>query len=65
MFLGWGFPRLQRFGPWRRTVENQIELDRVIFAEIAERREAADLAERPDVLSRLLLVARRGHGERA
>ena len=35
MLLGWGFPRLQRFGPWRRTVENQVELDRVIFAEIA------------------------------
>ncbi len=56
VFLGWGIPRLQRFGPWRRTVENQIELDRVIFAEIEERRQATDLAERPDVLSRLLQV---------
>lgn len=56
VFLGWGFPRLQRFGPWRRTVENQIELDRVIFAEIDERRRATDLAERSDVLSRLLQV---------
>ena len=35
IFLGWGFPRLQKYGPWRRTIENQVELDRVIFAEIA------------------------------
>jgi cytochrome P450 len=56
VFLGWGFPRLQKFGPWRRTIENQVELDRVIFAEIAERRRASDLADRPDVLSRLLQV---------
>jgi cytochrome P450 len=56
VFLGWGIPRLQRFGPWRRTVENQIELDRVIFAEIEERRRATDLADRSDVLSRLLQV---------
>ncbi len=56
VFLGWGYPALQKFGPWRRTVENQIELDRVIFAEIAERRQASDLADRTDVLSRLLQV---------
>ena len=56
VFLGWGFPRLQRFGPWRRTVANQVELDRVIFAEIAQRRAATDLADRSDVLSRLLRV---------
>ena len=46
VFLGWGFPRLQRYGPWRRTIENQVELDRVIFRVIAERRAATDLAER-------------------
>ena len=56
VFLGWGYPALQKFGPWRRTVENQVELDRVIFAEIAERRQASDLADRTDVLSRLLQV---------
>ncbi|MCW2806191.1 MAG: cytochrome [Marmoricola sp.] len=56
VFLGWGYPRLQKFGPWRRTVENQIELDRVIFSEIDERRRATDLADRSDVLSRLLQV---------
>ncbi len=56
VFLGWGFPRLQKHGPWRRTIENQVELDRVMFGEIAERRRAGDLADRPDVLSRLLQV---------
>lgn len=56
VFLGWGFPRLQRFGPWRRAFENQAALDHVIYAEIAERRRATDLEQRTDVLSRLLLV---------
>jgi cytochrome P450 len=56
VFLGWGFPRLQRLGPWRRAFENQAALDHVIYAEIAERRTATDLATRSDVLSRLLLV---------
>ena len=56
VFLGWGFPRLQKYGPWRRTIENQVELDRVIFRVISERRSAPDVAERSDVLSRLLLV---------
>lgn len=56
VFLGWSIPRLQRVGPWRRTIENQVELDRVIFAEIAERREAPDLEARTDVLSQLLRV---------
>jgi cytochrome P450 len=56
VFLGWGFPRLQRLGPWRRAFENQAALDHVIYAEIAERRTVTDLATRTDVLSRLLLV---------
>jgi cytochrome P450 len=56
VFLGWGFPRLQGFGPWRRAFENQAALDNVIYAEIAQRRQADDLASRTDVLSRLLLV---------
>lgn len=56
ILLGWGYPWLQRFGPWKRTVENQAELDRLMYAEIRERRSAPDLAERTDVLSRLLLV---------
>jgi cytochrome P450 len=56
VFLGWGFPRLQRLGPWRRAFENQAALDHVIYAEIAERRRATDLESRTDVLSQLLLV---------
>src|SRR3954454_251467 len=56
VFLGWGFPRLQKYGPWRRTIENQVELDRVMFRVISERRAASDLADRTDVLSRLLQV---------
>jgi cytochrome P450 len=56
VLLGWGYPKLQRFGPWKRTVENQYALDRLIYAEIRDRRAAPDLAERTDVLSRLLLI---------
>ncbi len=54
ILLGWAYPRLQRLGPWRRTVDNQVELDRLMYAEIRERRTAGDLADRSDVLSRLL-----------
>ncbi|MET3962193.1 cytochrome P450 [Marmoricola sp. OAE513] len=56
VFLGWGFPRLQRLPMMRRAFENQAALDLVIYAEIAERRAASDLEHRTDVLSRLLLV---------
>jgi cytochrome P450 len=56
VLLGWGYPFLQRFGPWRATVQNQRDLDEVMYAEIAERRAAPDLAERGDVLSRLLQI---------
>ena len=56
ILLGWGWPRLQKFGPWKAQVENQRELDRLIYAEINQRRTAPDLAERTDVLSRLILI---------
>ena len=56
VLLGWGYPRLQKLGPWKATIENQRALDEVMYAEIAERRAAPDLAERTDVLSRLLRV---------
>ncbi len=56
VFLGWGIRRLENVGPWRRTIENQEQLDRVIYAEIAERRTAPDLDQRTDVLSTLLRV---------
>jgi cytochrome P450 len=54
ILLGWGWPRLQRLGPWKGQVDNQRELDRLMYAEIAERREAADLHDRTDVLSQLI-----------
>jgi cytochrome P450 len=60
ILLGWAFPRLQRLGPWRRTVENQRELDTLIYAEIDERRLAPDLAARTDVLSRLIRIEEEG-----
>jgi cytochrome P450 len=56
VLLGWGYPFLQRFGPWKATVDNQRRLDEVMYAEIAERRAAPDLADRTDVLSQLLRV---------
>ncbi|WP_082599551.1 cytochrome P450 [Nocardioides sp. Root151] len=56
ILLGWGWPRLQKYGPWKAQVENQRALDRLIYTEIAERRDAPDLAERTDVLSRLILI---------
>jgi len=56
ILLGWAWPKLQRLGPWKATVDNQRELDRLIYAEIRERRQAPDLAARTDVLSRLLQV---------
>ena len=56
ILLGWGYPVLQRFGPWKKVVEVQRQLDALLYAEIAERRRQADLEERTDVLSQLLLV---------
>jgi cytochrome P450 len=52
--LGWFYPKLQQVGPWKRYMSFQTELDRVLYAEIAQRRRADDLADRDDVLSRLL-----------
>ena len=65
ILLGWAYPRLQQLGPWRKTVENQQELDRLMYAEIRERREATDLDERTDVLSRLLRVGAGSDGQAA
>ncbi len=56
ILLAAGHPGLKRIHPWKRTVDNQRELDRVMYAEIAERRGVPDLGERSDVLSRLLRV---------
>jgi cytochrome P450 family 135 len=49
-----GPERIRRFGPFERQMER---VDRMIYAEIKARREAADLDEREDILS-LMLQAR-------
>ncbi len=53
IMLGWSYPRLRRFWPWRRFAAIQRALDRLLYAEIADRR-TADLADRRDMLSLLL-----------
>ncbi|HYP55851.1 MAG TPA: cytochrome P450 [Solirubrobacterales bacterium] len=50
--------RAARLGPLRRRIER---VDRLVYREIAERRRAADLAERDDILS-LLAAARHEDG---
>ncbi|HJQ00019.1 MAG TPA: cytochrome P450 [Jatrophihabitans sp.] len=62
MMLGWFYPRLRSHWPWRRFPEIQRGLDRLLYAEIAERRSAPDLAFRSDVLSRLLRLSSNGEG---
>ncbi|SNR55169.1 Cytochrome P450 [Haloechinothrix alba] len=54
--FGWHSPTLQRFGRWRRGRQALDQVDELLHAEITERRSAADLASRQDVLSRLLAV---------
>jgi cytochrome P450 len=53
-----GPERLAQFGPFQRLHE---QVDELIYAEIAERRRAPDLAEREDILS-MLLSARHDDG---
>jgi len=57
IFMGWLYPALSRFGPWRRFQTLMDATDAVIYAEIAARRRVADLAGRTDVLSKLLAAA--------
>jgi cytochrome P450 family 135 len=54
VLLGWGYPFLQRFGPWKRTADNAYRLDELMYVEIRERRTATDLDRRSDVLSKLI-----------
>lgn len=61
MLLAWSYPRLFKLPPWRGYFKNQQEVDRLLYAEIAERRASNDtssrgLAGRDDVLSRLVRV---------
>jgi cytochrome P450 family 135 len=56
MLLAWSYPKLFALPPWRGYFKNQQSVDELLYAEIAERREAHDLEGRDDVLSRLLRV---------
>ncbi|MGZ4563286.1 MAG: cytochrome P450 [Mycobacterium sp.] len=47
-------PELQRYLPWRGLRRRIAEADRLLYAEIAERRADPDLAERTDVLAMLV-----------
>ena len=62
VLLGWAYPWLHRFGPWRRFFATVQAFDEVLYAEIAERRASRDLEARDDVLSRLLHVGHDGSG---
>jgi cytochrome P450 len=58
--LGWSYPNLRRFGRWKANFENLRRVDELLYAEITDRKQAGDLADRGDVLSRLLTA---GGGE--
>ena len=58
MLLAWSYPKLFALPPWKSYFVNQQKVDKLLYAEIAERREATDLDTRDDVLSRLLKVGR-------
>lgn len=47
-------PALQRYRPWRGLRRTMAEADRLLYAEIAERRADPGLAERTDVLAMLV-----------
>ena len=47
-------PGLQRLAPWRRFRDRLHEADRLLFAEIAERRADPDLDSRTDALAMLI-----------
>ncbi|MBN7557982.1 cytochrome P450 [Mycobacteroides abscessus] len=54
IFAGLPYPALKRFPPWKAFYDNQRKVDAILYREIGARRLSADLAERGDVLSRLL-----------
>lgn len=54
-------PDLQRHLPWRRLRERMAEADRLLYAEIAERRADPNLADRTDVLAMLVRADDAGH----
>ena len=50
-------PELQQRRPWRRVRERIAEADRLLYAQIADRRADPDLAERTDALAMLIRAA--------
>ncbi|RJO79436.1 cytochrome P450 [Nocardia panacis] len=54
VLMGLNVPAARRYGPWRRALELLGRIDALIYETIDERRNAPDLAQRGDVLSRLL-----------
>lgn len=60
--LGLQSQRLRKVQPWKRYAAVAAELDRLLYAEIAERRTVPDLDARTDVLSQLIRQAEHGEG---
>ncbi|MFI6865815.1 cytochrome P450 [Nocardia sp. NPDC050406] len=56
VFFGWKWPRLERYGVWKRMRATQRAIDELLLAEIARRRAHPEVDQRADVLSRLLAV---------
>jgi cytochrome P450 len=54
-------PRLQRYRPWRAVRTHIAEADRLLYAEIADRRADPSLGERTDALAMLIRAAADGH----
>ena len=53
-------PKLQRRRPWRKVRDRIDAADRLLYAEIAERRADPDLAERTDALAMLIRASEDG-----
>ncbi|MFF3225643.1 cytochrome P450 [Nocardia suismassiliense] len=56
VLLGWKWPLLRQFGPWRRMRDALTGVDELLYAEIARRRAHPEIDQHADVLSRLLAV---------
>lgn len=54
IMLGGFYPTLLKLPPWRTFLEVQRQVDEILYDEIARRRDDPTLAERNDVLSKLL-----------
>jgi cytochrome P450 family 135 len=50
-------PSLQRLGPWRSLRRNMAEADRLLYAEIADRRADPDIGSRTDALAMMVRAA--------